>query len=120
MIYDVTIGVSIFAAINLTLTYVALFVYGLRVWNLIGLQLVGVVVAILLIREFAPRFSTQIWAALGSEEQTGEIHQDLRVAGFVMTGMFGAQGLMIHRARGLTGMALVLPALDFVLTLLGV
>ena len=76
--------------------------------------------AILLIRLFAPRFSTRIWAALGAEEQTGAIHKDLRVAGVVMTGMFGLQGLMIHRARGLTGMALVLPALDFVLTLLGV
>jgi hypothetical protein len=117
---DVTIGVSIFAALNLTLTYIALFVYQLRLWHLIGLQLVGVVAAILMIRMLAPRFSTRIWAALGAEEQTGAIHADLRVAGVVMTGMFGLQGLMIHRARGLTGMALVLPALDFVLTLLGV
>jgi hypothetical protein len=118
--YDATIGVSIFAALNLALTYVALFVFRLRVWHLIGLQLVGVVITILLIRAAAPGFSQRIGQALGKEKETGEFQQDLRVAGFVLTAMFGLQGLMIHMTRGLTGAALILPAVDFVLTLLGV
>ena len=118
--YDATIGVSLFAAINLALTYVALFVYRLRVWDLFGLQLVGVVIAILLIRAAAPGFKDRIAAAFGKEKETGALQQDLRYAGFVLTTMFGLQGLMIHVTRGLTGAALILPAVDFVLTLLGV
>lgn len=118
--YDLTIGVGIFAALNLVLTYVALFVYQLRVWNLFGIQLIGVLAAILLIREFAPRFARRVRATLGIEKETGELQQDQRGAGFILTAMFGAQGLMIHRTRGLTAAALVLPAVDFVLTLLGV
>ena len=118
--YDMTVGVSIFAFLNILLTYVALFVYRLRVWHLFGLQLAGVVVAILLIRVAAPGFKDRISDAFGKEKETGELHQDLRVAGFVLTAMFGLQGLMIHMTRGLTGAALFLPAMDFVLTLLGV
>ncbi len=118
--YDITIGVLIFAAINLGLTYLALFVYHLRVWHLIGLQLAGVVVAILLIRATAPGFKQRIVDALGKEKETGEFQQDLRIAGFVMTTMFGLQGLMIHMSRGLTGAALLLPIMDFLLTLFGV
>ena len=118
--YDVTIGVSIFAALNLGLTYLALFVFRLRVWHLIGLQLAGVVVAILLIRAVAPGFGARIGDAFVKEKETGGLQQDMRIAGFIMTAMFGLQGLMIHMTRGLTGAALILPAVDFVLTLLGV
>lgn len=118
--YDLTVGVGIFAILNLTLTYIALFVYRLRLWDLFGLQLVGVLAAILLIRVFAPSFSRRVRTTLGMEKETGELQQDQQGAGIVLTLMFGAQGLMIHRTRGLTAAALILPAVDFVLTLLGV
>jgi hypothetical protein len=118
--YDVTVGVCIFAALNLGLTYLALFVFHLRVWHLMGLQFAGVVVAILLIRAAAPGFSQRISDALMKEKETGEFQQDLRVAGFVITATLGLQGIMIHMSRGLTGAALLLPVLDFLLTLFGV